>query len=220
MTSNSVRGDTGTVALSMPFDPDLYGALKLTVTHAADGTRSGGMLFEFGNHIGTHLDAPSHLVPGAASIDQLPIDQFVGSGAVLHLPRGPNEAVTPDDLERTKMVEEIGDIVFIGTGWDAWFGKPEYASHHPYLSEDAARWLIDRKVRMVGMDVQSVDLGHSLRREGFTYTSLRLLLEAGIPVLHGLANLDKIGNRRCELTAAPICFVGADGAPTRAFARY
>ncbi|GAA3942855.1 cyclase family protein [Microbacterium soli] len=218
---NAAHGAGGVVIdLSLPFDPDVYPSLDLTVTHEADGTRPGGMEFRLGNHIGTHLDAPSHLVPGAATIDQLPLELFVGEGVVLDLPRGENEAVTASDLEGTDMVRAGGDIVFVGTGWDARVGQPEYASHHPYLSEDAAHWLVEHEVRMVGMDVQSVDLGHSLRAEGFRYTSLRILLEAGIPVLHSIARLGEVGTRRCMLAAAPIGFLGADGAPARAYAQY
>lgn len=226
MTQQRTLTKPAVLDLSLPFDPARFPSsdssktsCRLTVLQVADGTRPAGMEIALGNHVGTHIDAPSHLIPGGAAIDTLPLGLFTGTGVVLGLPRGANEPVTAADLEATHAVEDADDIVFISSGWDVRFGTPEYATHHPYLTEGAAHWLISKHVRLVGMDVQSVDLGHSLRPPGFAYTSLRLLLAAGIPVVHSLANLPGLSGRRCELSAVPIGFTGADGAPTRAFAR-
>jgi kynurenine formamidase len=173
----------------------------------------------FNNHIGTHVDAPLHLIAGGASIDQLPLDVFYGTAVVLDIPLGPNGAVARADLERSEPAVKRGDIVVICTGWGEKISNSDYASHHPFLTEDGAEWLVSVGARMVGMDVQSVDLPHSLRKPDFAYTSLRILLKNGVPALHNLTNLEPLRRRRVKLFALPINFVGADGAPARVVAQ-
>jgi kynurenine formamidase len=209
--------------LSHPFDADgpvnkkkdelVVRTLK---TVAANGVNTREIVFN--NHIGTHVDAPLHLIAGGASVDQLPLDVFYGTAVVLDIPCGRNGAVGRAELERAEPRVRRGDIVAICTGWGGKIGNDDYASHHPYLAEDGAEWLVAEGAKMVGMDVQSVDLPHSLRTTGFAYTSLRILLRSGVPALHNLTNLEAIRGRRVALFALPINFVGADGAPARVVA--
>jgi arylformamidase len=185
-------------------------------TVAEDGLNS--LKITFGNHQGTHIDAPLHLIEGGTSVDGLPASAYCGSAVVIVVPKRENEGVTVVDLLNADPAIVAGDIVVLCTGWGDRAGTPEYASHHPFLTEEAARWLVNARVRLVGMDVQSVDLPHSLRPPGFRYTSLRTLLSAGIPVLHSLANLEAIAGKRVQIFCAPINFTGADGAPARVVA--
>lgn len=212
------------IDLSHPFDPDLYrdrgpSGLRLerlkTVEHDGVNTMHIGL----GNHIGTHIDAPLHLIEKGAAVDELPLDTYCGTAAVLELRRERNEGVTAEDLADAEPTVERGDIVVIHSGWGDKAGTPEYASHHPFLTDDAARWLVQAGVCLVAMDVQSVDLPHSLRPPGFRYTSLRTLLAAGIPVAHSLTNLELVGGRRVQFFCLPINFRGADGAPVRVVAK-
>ncbi len=215
------------IDLSFPFDPQLFPndesaphpSLTVTILRTADGKKPGGAEITLNDHIGTHLDAPLHLVPGGLSIEQIPFDRFYGTGVVLDIPKASNEGVTELDLRSAPPGVESEDVVLISTGWDARLTKSDYASHHPYLTEDAARWLVSKRVKLIGMDVQSVDLPHSLRPADFSYTSLRILLEAEIPVLHTLTNLRDLHGGRYPIFALPIVFSGADGAPTRVVAQ-
>ncbi|MDE3100660.1 MAG: cyclase family protein [Chloroflexota bacterium] len=214
------------VDLSQPFDPALFprkpGAAAVTVevrprrTIERDGVNTCEIAFD--GHVGTHIDAPRHLDPAGRTIDELPLDAFYGPAAVLDLPRGPNGAITAADLASATPRVLPGDVVLVRTGWADRLTEPAYASHHPYLSDDAAAWLLERRARLVGMDVQSVDLPHSLRGEGFRYTSLRTLLEGGIPVALNLRRLEAVAGRRVTVLALPIPFAGAEGAPARVVA--
>ena len=214
------------IDLSHPFDPKLYprkpndksAPLEIRTVKTAEEHGVSMREIAFGNHIGTHLDAPLHLVMGGESVDQLPLDTFWGPAVVLDIPKGPNGGVGPDDLEAAEPSIEHGDIVVICSGWSQKLTEPEYASHHPYLTDDGARWLVAQGVKMVGMDVQSVDLPHSLRPAGFAYTSLRTLLENRVPALLNLTNLEPVLGHRVTLFALPIGFTGADGAPARVVA--
>lgn len=212
------------VDLSHPFDPEIEArkahaelTIRTVKTVAANGV--SGLEVTFGTHIGTHVDAPSHLVEGGASVDRLPLDTFYGTAVVLDVAEGPNGGVDRADLEAARPEVRKGDIVIIRTGWGDRLTDPTYPTHHPYLTTDGAEWLVDRGVRMVGMDVQSVDLPHSLREKGFRYTSLRVLLEHGIPALHNLRDLEAVAGRRVMLFALPIGFRGVDGAPVRVVAQ-
>ncbi|MFC2066430.1 cyclase family protein [Chloroflexota bacterium] len=173
----------------------------------------------FGNHIGTHLDGPKHIIPGGKSLDELPLESFYGTGVVLDLRRGPNEAITARDLESAKPTIEKGDVVLLNTGWSAKFGTTDYRQNHPYLGVDAAAWLVEKNVRMVGIDTTSLDLPHSLRKEGFTHGALRTLLENSIPAIHNLTNLEAVVGKRAIIMALPIKFSGSDGSPARVVAQ-
>lgn len=214
------------VDLSHPFDPELYIRkqqdrpdleIRPLKTVAEDGVST--LEITFGSHIGTHVDAPNHLVDGGESVDELPLDVFHGTAVVLDVPKGPNGGIGRADLEAAQPAVRAGDIVLIRTGWGDRLTDPTYASHHPFLTIDGAEWLVARGVRMVGIDVQSVDLPHSLREQGFRYTSLRILLEHRIPALHNLRDLEAVCGRRVTVFALPIGFRRADGAPARVVAQ-
>jgi len=217
------------VDLSHPFDPALHAAkageakaaqvdLEIRRMRTVEEHGVNTLQITFGNHIGTHLDAPLHLIGGGRSVDELPLELFYGTTVVLDIQKGPNGAVSRGDLEAAQPAIRENDIVLVCTGWGDKLAAPNYASHHPYLTIDGAQWLAERRVRMVGMDVQSVDLPHSLRTAGFRYTSLRVLLEHGIPAIHNLTRLEAVAGRRVTLSCFPINFRGADGSPARVVA--
>src|SRR5437870_7454942 len=69
-------------------------------------------------HAGTHVDAPVHIVPNGKSIEELPLESFVGPGAVIAVQKGGGEQVTAADLENAGVAVSRGDIVMRYTGWD------------------------------------------------------------------------------------------------------
>jgi kynurenine formamidase len=191
-------------------------AVRPVKTLENDGINT--MILEVADHVGTHIDAPIHIIEGGAGIADLPLERCFGPGVVLDVRRGPDEAVTVEDLAGAEPCIEEGDIVLLDTGWSGYVGTPDYSQHHPYLDEAAAGWLVDRGVSMVGIDASSVDMPHSLRPSGFKHGTLRVLLEAGVPALHGLANLGAVRGQRCTIAAFPIVFAGADAGPARVVA--
>ena len=215
------------IDLSQPFDAahqsPSHGndpaALRVEPLKTVERDGLNSLRITFGNHLGTHVDAPLHLINGGASVDELPVEAYCGSAVVVAIPKQENEGVTVADLVNATPPIAVGDIVVICTGWGKRAGTLEYASHHPFLTDEAARWLVDTRARLVAIDVQSVDLPHSMRPAGFRYTSLRTLLSAGIPVLHSLANVESVSGRRVQLFCAPINFTGADGTPARVVAQ-
>ena len=173
---------------------------------------------EFFNHTGTHIDAPKHIIQDGETIDQLPLELFYGTGVVLNIPKEREEAVSHDDLKSCNPSIEKGDIVLIHTGWRAEFDSVDFSRHHPYLSVEGANFLLEKKVRMVGIDTRSVDVPDSLRGKNFRHTSLRVFLQNKIPVIHNLTNMEPILGKRVTVMAFPINFRGACGSPARVVA--
>lgn len=169
------------------------------------------------SHLGTHVDAPLHFIRGGRTIDTYALGDLAGEGWVLPISGGPSEAITARDLEGTGAPVEWGQIVLLATGWDRKFSTPDYHTH-PYLSDEAARWLLDRRVKLVGVDCFSADMPVPLRSAGFDWPVHHLLLGNGILIAENLANLTSVAGRRLTIGAFPLKIEGGDGAPARIFA--
>ncbi len=167
-------------------------------------------------HAGTHVDAPVHFVPAGLSAAGLDLDRVHGAAVCLEVERRGGEEISPADLEAGGPPPERGDIVFIRTGWDVHFAGDHERYHvHPYLSLEAAGWLLERAVKLVAVDVATPDRPEALREGPFAWPVHHLLLEGGVLIAEHLANLDRVAGRRFRAFALPIPIVGADGAPAR-----
>lgn len=171
-----------------------------------------------GNHAGTHVDAPSHIIAGGATVADLDVGRFYGPAAVVDIPLGPDAAIDAAELEEVEPEIRPGDIVFFCTGWGERIGTSEYSDHHPYLTPAGAQWLVDREVKLVGIDVSSLECPFSKRPPGFRHDTLRILLDAGIPAFHNLANLERIAGSRCRVAAFPVPIAGSDAGLARVVA--
>lgn len=173
-------------------------------------------------HMGTHTDAPGHLIPGGGMIDELPLEAFVGWAAVLRVGPCPElDAIDAARLERAGSHLRDGDVALVETGWGSRWTQPGYERNHPFLTEDAAAWLIKRRVRLVAMDTAGlmdprIDLQPGADDDSPVVD--RTLLEAGIPYIAALCNLDSIRVDRPLFVGMPLKLAGMDGAPVRAIA--
>jgi kynurenine formamidase len=165
-------------------------------------------------HAGTHVDAPIHVDPKGRSIEELPLESFVGPGAVISIEKKGGEAVTANDLQALGLAVSAGDIVMLHTGWDEKFEGPEY-NLHPYLSADAADWLVSRGVKLFGLDCITVDLPTPLRRKGFDFPVHRTLLGNGVLIAENLVNLGRIVGKKTRIMAFPLSVRGSDAGHAR-----
>jgi len=172
--------------------------------------------FTFVSHIGTHVDAPLHFIEGGKTIEQIGLEKLSGVGVVIDLQCRPLSQITLDDLRKAEPAVEKGDIVFIRTGWDKKYGLPEYHDQ-PYLSAEAADWLIEQRVKMVGIDAITVDMPSPLRMPGFDYPIHHKLLSREIIIVENL-NLVEVAGKRVYILAFPLKIRGIDGAPARVVA--
>lgn len=131
------------------------------------GQGFAGEIIETSTHAGTHLDAPWHYAPTSGgepawTIDQIPLQWFVGKAVVLDvsdLPTG--YLVTAKDIEqRLNILDHVvtaGEIILFDTGADAAWGSEEYFSYGCGLGHEAVLYLVDKGVRVIGTDAWSLD---------------------------------------------------------------
>ena len=171
-------------------------------------------------HIGTHIDAPSHLIEGGQTVEDISLDMLVGPAFTVSIDRGPGEEITDQDLENTVAENAVdsspGDALLIQTGWGEKFGDEDYGNH-PYLSEDAARWIVDRDFRLVGLDITTPDMPGHLRTEDFDFQVHRILLGSGVLIVEHLY-LEEVVGERFELIVGSLKIEVGDGAPARVLA--
>lgn len=179
----------------------------VSVTHAS-----------FAVHSGTHVDAPTHFLPDAEAITDIPVDRFVGEGLVVEVHRAAREEITVDDV--APAVEAFGDdaMLCLRTGWDARYADAEDYRQYPHLSLELAHALVDLRVRMLAIDTPSPDLSEGPRPVGFDWPVHRVLLGGGVLITEQVVRLDLVQGKRFRLHALPIALAGADGAPARVVA--
>ena len=106
------------------------------------------------SHTGSHIDAPLHKIRGGASIDELPLDTLTGPAYLADLrPLEPEALITPERLQAALLANLPPDsIVLMATGWgDIRERSEQWLYRSPKLTPDAARWLVDNRIRGVGM---------------------------------------------------------------------
>lgn len=109
-------------------------------------------------HCTTHADSPAHVIEGTPYTHEIPLDSYYGPGVVVDIPKGKWGKITGEDLEKATPEIQKGDIVIIHTGWHRYWGDNRvYFTHSPGLTEDAAKWLVNKGVKAVGVDQQALD---------------------------------------------------------------
>ncbi len=160
-----------------------------------------------GAHTGTHVDAPAHMVEGGSTIDAVNPDVLVGPAVVV-------EVTHPLRITREELTTHHWDgveRVLFRTGNAGSLGTAHFREDYVYLDEEAARFLAEKGVRLVGVDYLSVDPPHS-----GTHPAHMALFAADIVIIEGL-DLSHVSPGRYELICAPLKVKGGDGAPARVF---
>jgi len=165
-------------------------------------------------HAGTHVDAPVHIVANGKSIEEMPLESFVGPGAVIPVKKRGGEEVTAKDLEDSGIAVNRGDILMLFTGWDAKFESADY-NLHPYLSVDAAEWLVNKGIKLFGIDCITVDLPTPLRPKDFDFPVHKTLLGNEVLIAENMTNLGKIVGKKSRILAFPLMVKGSDAAHAR-----
>ena len=148
---------------------------------------------ETGMHVGTHIDAPSHLLNKDRFICDYPVEKFIGNGCLLDVR---NEEIIKLKDEYLDKVQE-GDIVLLYTGYDEFFGTDKYFENHPIVDEKLAQFFVDRGVKLIGIDMPSPDQ--------YPFKVHHKLLENDILIIENLRNLKKLeGVKRFEVMAFPL----------------
>ncbi|QEL27335.1 cyclase family protein (plasmid) [Bosea sp. F3-2] len=170
-------------------------------------------------HIGTHLDSPRHFFLDAPALDDVPLQRLNGRGIVWPVDLQGADLIEPLHLTGLAPRLRRGDILLLDTGWHRFVGTRSYDDDHPALSLDAARWIVDHEVKLLGLDIPTPDLPVSKRPEGFDFPIHRELLVNGVLIAEHLTNLAPLRGKLVEVMCAALNIVGGDGAPARILAR-
>lgn len=188
-------------------DPTVHLGLAVSM---AEGAPCNISRLDFGVHSGTHIDAPVHFIDGAAGIDSIPLDVLVGPAVVAdlravdgHFDRAAIEGlVIPGGTER---------LLFRSRNSALW-AESSFVPSFSALTADGAQVLVDRGIRLVGIDYLSIaPFGNP------TPTHL-VLLGAGVVIVEGL-DLRAVEPGAYDLACLPILIPGSDGGPGRAIVR-
>ncbi len=189
--------------------------------------------FRSAEHGGTHVDAPAHFAEGRQSVDEIPVERLIGPAVLVDVQAAcasdPDYAIQVADLERFENQHggiPRGAIVLLRTGYARfWPGRPRYLGtgqrgpgavpllHFPGLAPEAAAWLVERRVRAVGIDTASIDPGQSS-----DFRAHQILFANDIPAFENLTSLDTLPPRGFHVIALPMKIRGGSGAPLRAVA--
>jgi arylformamidase len=174
--------------ITYPGDPEVR---LERVSSIADGEVANLSRLDLGVHSGTHVDAPLHFVDGGASVETLPLDVLVGPCVVVD---GLDAAAVPRGAER---------VLFKTPNSRLW-ERDEFSEDFVALDGAAARALVERGVRLVGIDYLSIG----------DEEAHRALLGAGVVAIEGL-DLREVDPGEYRLVCAPLKLEGAEGAPAR-----
>jgi arylformamidase len=198
--------------ISVPNHPGMlpYGRKpeKTMVESIANGDPGNVSRWLIGSHTGTHVDAPAHFVEGAATIEDVPLETLVGPALVLDLTSVTSSEIGPEDLIAAGL--DDSERVLLKTPNST--GALREAEKSPWvgLSEAAAELLVERGVRLVGIDYLTIDAPAG----EVDWPVHQVLCGAGVAILE-VIDLSDIAPGRYTLAALPIKLVGSEAAPAR-----
>ena len=177
-------------------------------------------------HTGTHVESALHTIENGEAIDEVVLDRVIGEAVVLDLtPTEPMQIIDVADLakanQKLQAADEAigpGDILLLRTDWaQRHIGTQRYFKESPGLTEEAAKWIVERRPKSVGCDFFEEP---AARRPGWTageFVVHGAILGAHIPLIEGLVNLRDLPPR-ARFFAPFYKFSGVESAPARAFA--
>lgn len=189
---------------------------------------------KMGTHTATHIDAPYHVDKKGKTLNDFPVERFVGVGIVLDFSdRGEIYEITREDIMEYEEELREADFAILNTGWEDYYGTWDFF-RHPYLSEDAAKALVDLGIRLVGTDGSSADAAYgfstakrldnpsfmdileNMERENVRNEAHGALLGNECLIVEYLCNLKELPKGRAWYSFLPLKITEADGSPVRA----
>ncbi len=167
------------------------------------------------SHAGTHMDAPFHFGVSSQTIDQIPLEQFMGRAWVVDV-----HIIKTGQLLKKSLVKKLtkwraGDSLLIRSGWSNLVGHSLYRDALPRISKGLAKWCVSKKVKMLGVEGPSVADVNNLPE----VTNIHeILLGGNVTIIEGITNLYALQRKQVYLIALPLKIKDGDGAPARVIA--
>ncbi|NPV54946.1 MAG: cyclase family protein [Firmicutes bacterium] len=167
------------------------------------------------SHIGTHVEAPSHFVAEWKDVTDLDVTHYMGRAAVVDIDFPDyHQPITPAVFEAA-----IGDVigeteVVLLRNLARKRPEPSVPAERHYLTLEAAKWLVDKKVKMFGFDTSfCTGDGKGAAREAHD-----VLLSKDVLLIEVLGNMNELRKKQCYFIALPLKIKGLDSSPVRAIA--
>jgi kynurenine formamidase len=173
-------------------------------------------LLFFSSHTGTHLDAPFHFDEKGSKIHQIPPSRLISNAILIKISKGPYQLITKTDIinfeKKYEKIENDSTVIF-ATGWQKNLGKKSFFKNNPGLSSSAAKYLVSKKVNLIGTDSPSIDIGTDRK-----FSIHHILSKNNVLIVENLCNLEKISGIHFKLIVLPLKLKNATGSPVRAIA--
>jgi arylformamidase len=169
------------------------------------------------SHSGTHMDAPVHFGVGDAGIDAIALERLLRPAWIVRIENvRPRQLLCPEHLGDIRTRLQEGEGLLLNTGWARFAGDSSiYRDQLPRVSDEFARWCVERRVNLLGVEPPSVaDVND---REEIQRIH-RILLGGDVLVVEGLTNLEALTGNKVLFGAFPLKIEKGDGSPCRAFA--
>ena len=176
----------------------------------ARGDTANVSTISMSDHTGTHVDPPIHFIEGGATVDQLPVDALLGPCVVVDYDGAGH--VSAEWLERARVPADAKRLLLKTSNSQLWEDPTQkFTRDIVAVNASAARWCVDRGVRLVGVDYLTIE---PQGPEKAGYPTHHTLLRAGVVIIEGL-DLRGIAAGGYDLVCAPLKIAGGDGAPAR-----
>jgi len=182
---------------------------KLQQTACVDQNNYSSYALCTGMHVGTHIDAPAHMLANGKNLNEYPVEQFCCNCIIIDA--HDKEIINASTLQNLQNINNTAVLFY--TGFDKYFMKnPEhYFTKHPVLTLEATDILIELNVSMIGFDMPSPDR--------FPFEIHKKLFANEILIIENLTNLNKLINyKNFDIYALPL-LCATDGAPARVIAQ-
>jgi kynurenine formamidase len=179
-------------------------------SHYAPGTEFHIGKIEMVANTGTYLDSPFHRYASGKDLSQLPLERLANlQGVVIHSDPREGRAISRAALKEHDL---RGKAVLVHTGWDRHWRTDQYFEGHPFLTRDAAEYLVEAGAALVGIDSLNIDDTGDLTRPVHS-----LLLAAEIPIVEHLQGLGQLPSAGFRFFAVPVKVKNMGTFPVRAF---
>jgi arylformamidase len=176
------------------------------VDSIAAGAHANVSRLDLGVHNGTHVDAPVHFIDGGAGTDSLDLETLIGPASVVDA-TAVSGGLDAEALGALAFPNDLTRILFKTSNSQLW-SRVSFSRDFVRLTGSGARFLVEKGVRLVGIDYLSIGDAEAHRE----------LLSARVIALEGL-DLREVEPGKYELICLPVRLEGSDGAPARAILR-
>jgi kynurenine formamidase len=166
---------------------------------------------ELVGNTGTYIDTPFHRYADGEDLSEIGLDRLASLPvALVRVPAA--EQLTVDVAHLPPPEQVRGRAILVHTGWSRHWRTDSYFENYPHLIGDAASYLVEHGVALVGIDSYNIDAAADMARPVHTR-----LLGAGIPIIEHMTNLDAVPESGGRLYATPAKFRGVGSFPVRVF---